>query len=266
MNLFSNLIIALSSYGSAVEFIFKNSMKRYFLWPVVLNILFFTTGFHFLGELSDDVLIWMEAFINFESWEFWGSEFLASTVHLFLWIFLKILIFLVLAFLGGHVVLVLMSPVLAIVSERTERIIEGSDYPFTFKQLLIDIARGIRISIRNFAFEMLFIVLLFGLSFVPLLGFGASPILIIVSAYYYGFSFIDYNLERKRFSLSESVNYMKKNRGIVIGNGLLFALVLAIPFIGIALSSFVAIISAVAATITLHKKNQKERANSSLTA
>ena len=163
-------------------------------------------------------------------------------------------------------VLILMSPILAIVSEKAERVLEGNDYPFTFKQLLIDIVRGIRISIRNFAFEMLFIVLLFGLSFVPLVGLGTSPILVIVSAYYYGFSFIDYNLERKKYSVSDSVNYMKKNRGLVIGNGILFALILAIPIIGIALSSFAAIISAVAATITLHKQNQKERTNSSLTA
>lgn len=266
MNLFSNLIIALSSYGSAIEFIFKNKMKRYFLWPVVLNILFFTTGFHFLGELSDELLISIEHFVDFDSWEFWGSEFLSKTVHFLLWIILKILIFLVLAFLGGHVVLILLSPILAIVSEKTEKVLEGNDYPFTFKQLLVDIARGIRISIRNFVFEMLFIVLLFGLSFVPLLGLGASPILILVSAYYYGFSFIDYNLERKKYSVSDSVNYMKKNRGIVMGNGIVFALVLAIPFVGIALSSFAAIISAVAATITLHKKNQKERTNSGLTA
>lgn len=241
-------------------------MKRYFFWPIVLNILFFTTGYHFLGELSNDLLIWLESFIDLDSWDFWGSEFLSKTVHFFLWIVLKILVFLVLAFLGGHVVLILMAPILAIVSERTERILEGNDYPFTFKQLIIDIVRGVQISIRNFAFEMLFILLLFGLSFIPLLGFGASPILIIVSAYYYGFSFIDYNLERKKFSVSESVDYMKKNRGIVIGNGILFALVLAIPLIGIALSSFAAIISAVAATITLHKKNQKKRTNSSLTA
>ena len=139
--------------------------------------------------------------------------------------------FLILAFLGGHVVLILMSPILAIVSEKTESILEGNEYPFTLKQLLIDIVRGIRISIRNSAFEMLFIVLLFGLSFVPLLGLGTSPILILVSAYYYGFSFIDYNLERKQYTVSESVNYMKKNRGIVMGNGIVFALVLAIPLI-----------------------------------
>ena len=266
MTLLSNITTAISSYGSAIEFVLKNKMKRYFLWPVVLNILFFTTGFHFLGELSDEVLVWTESFIEIDSWEFWGSEFLSQTVHFFLWIILKVLVFLILAFLGGHVVLILMSPILAIVSEKTESILEGNEYPFTLKQLLIDIVRGIRISIRNFAFEMLFIVLLFGLSFVPLLGLGTSPILILVSAYYYGFSFIDYNLERKQYTVSDSVNYMKKNRGIVMGNGIVFALVLAIPLIGIALSSFVAIISAVAATISLHKKNRKEQANSSLTA
>lgn len=266
MNLFSNFIIAISSYGSAIEFIFKNKMKRYFIWPVLFNILFFTTGFHFLSELSDSAIIWIESSIDFESWKFWGSEYISGTVHFLLWIILKLLIFLVLVFLGGHVVLILMSPILAIVSERTERILEGNDYPFTFKQLLIDILRGVRISVRNFGFEILFVLLLFGMSFVPILGLSSSPILILVSAYYYGFSFIDYNLERKKLSVSESVNYMKQNRGIVVGNGILFAMVLTIPFIGIALSSFAAIISAVAATIALHKKNQKERTKSILTA
>lgn len=266
MNLFSNLILSISSYGSAINFIIKHNMKRYFLWPVVLNIIFFTVGFLFLGQFSDELLHWTENFIDIDSWKFWGSEFVSSTVHFFLWFILKILIFLIFTFLGGHVVLIIMSPILAIVSEKTERLLEGTDYPFTIKQLFIDIVRGVRISIRNFVFEMLFILLLVALSFVPLLGLTSSPILIVVSAYYYGFSFIDYNLERKKFTVADSVNYMKKNRGIVVGNGILFALILAIPFIGIALSSFAAIISAVAATINLNKKNQKERTNSVLTA
>jgi len=49
--------------------------------------------------------------------------------------------------------------------------------------------------------------------------------------------------------IKHSVAFVKENKGLAIGNGTIFSLVLMIPFIGVILSGFISIISIVAATI-----------------
>lgn len=254
MTLFKDFTTGISSYGKAIEFIHKNHLKRYFLFPILLSILLFAGGMQLLGSVTDDFIEYVKIFMNIDSWEFWGSEVLANTVLFLIWLILKIFTFFLVAFLGGHLVLILMSPVLAYISEKTEKIITGNDYPFSSRQILLDTIRGMKIAIRNFFYEFVIIVGLLVLSFVPVVGLISSPILFFTACYYYGFSFIDYSLERKKLNTKKRVAFMKDNRGLVIGSGLLFALVLLIPFIGVALSAFTAIISTVAATLALHKK------------
>ena len=45
---------------------------------------------------------------------------------------------------------------------------------------------------------------------------------------------------------------MKQNKGMAIANGMIFSFFLMIPWCGVTLSGFVAIISVVAATIATH--------------
>ena len=65
---------------------------------------------------------------------------------------------------------------------------------------------------------------------------------------------MDYTLERY-FPYKRSVEYVRAHRGIAIGNGIVFMLILLIPIVGILI---VLPLSAVAATITtlreLHTK------------
>ena len=259
MKFFKNLKYGFYSYGTAIKFISKNHMKRYFLFPVLLNIVFYLLGFVAAGELSDHLLNYIESLLQTDSWEFMGSEFLANSIHFILWLVLKLLTFLIIAFLGGHVVLICMSPILGIVSEKTEYILSKKEYPSNFKQIISDTIRGIRIAARNFFLELGVIMLLFILSFIPLVGFLSPFILFLVASYYYGFSFLDYNLERKKYSPRESANYMKQNRGLVVGNGIMYALILMIPILGVTLSAFGSIVSTVAATLSLHKKQVEEQ-------
>ena len=45
---------------------------------------------------------------------------------------------------------------------------------------------------------------------------------------------MDYTLER-HFNVKESISFVKKNRGVAIGNGMIFMAMLWIPVIGIIL-------------------------------
>jgi len=183
--------------------------------------------------------------------EFWGSGLLKTIMDAFVWLTFKIMFFLLFAYLGGYIIIIIMSPVFSYLSERTEKIKTGVDYPFSFVQLLKDVLRGIIIALRNFSIELVLTILMFILSFIPIIGWFAAIILFFISAYFYGFSFMDYALERKKLNLKQSVQFMRENKGIVIANGFVFSLCLIVPFCGVSFSSFAAIISVVAGTLAI---------------
>jgi CysZ protein len=56
--------------------------------------------------------------------------------------------------------------------------------------------------------------------------------LFLLQAYYAGFGNMDYTLER-HLNYEESINFVGKNKGVSIGNGIVFMVCLLIPVIGI---------------------------------
>jgi len=90
--------------------------------------------------------------------------------------------------------------------------------------------------------------LLFG--WIPVIGWAFTLLSFLIQAYYAGFGNIDYTLER-HLSYKESIAFVKQNRGMAIGNGIIFMLFLLIPFIGFI---FVLPLSVTAATTETIKK------------
>ena len=124
-----------------------------------------------------------------------------------------------------------MSPV----SEKIEAYFTGlpvqnkANRSFT-KQLV----RGIRISLRNLFKELLFTIPILLLKFIPVVNIFSTVLLFLLQAYYAGFGNMDYTLER-HFKYKESIAFIKQHKGLVIGNGIGFLLLLLIPVIGVIL-------------------------------
>ena len=94
--------------------------------------------------------------------------------------------------------------------------------------------RGIRINVRNLLKELLITIPILLLKFIPIVNIFSTFALFLVQAYYAGFGNIDYTLER-HFDYKKSVDFVDKNKGFAIGNGIVFMLFLLIPIIGIIL-------------------------------
>jgi len=152
-----------------------------------------------------------------------------------------------------YIFLILGSPVFAYLSEKTEAIIEGKDFPFSFSQLLKDIARGVKLAIRNSIWQTLYAITLLILSLIPVVGWITPVIAFSIECYYYGFSMLDYSCERNKLSPSESIAFIGRHKGLAVGNGMVFYLMHFIPVIGWVLAPAYAVI---AATISLY--HQKE--------
>ena len=118
-----------------------------------------------------------------------------------------------------------------------------------------DIVRGILIAFRNMFIELgyLILILVLGL-FIPIIGgMLGTVILFFIASYFYGFAFVDYVNERRRLTLKQSVQFIRANKGLAIGNGFIFTMAMFIPMCGTTLAGFVAIVSVIAATIAVHE-------------
>ncbi len=154
-----------------------------------------------------------------------------------------------------YLFLILGSPVFAYISERTEAIINGKDYPFDLKQFAKDVIRGIAIAIRNTLWQTVYLISIFILSFVPLIGWATPVLALFVECYYFGFSMLDYSSERRKLSIPQSIDFIGHHKGLAIGNGMVFYLMHTLPIIGWILAPSYAVI---AATLSLHPKKNDE--------
>jgi len=236
--MFKGFETGLKAYGKAFNLIFSKGLGWFLLFPLVLNILLIILGFYGVGTLIDYSKEWMDEALKLEGADFWGVEYLKSIsvfisgiAGVFIGIIFRVIHFFVFALFGGYIIIILMSPVFAVLSEKTEEILTGNKYPFI---------------------ETAYIILFFILGFIPIIGQFAALVLFFISSYFYGFSFIDYTNERRRLSIKQSIQFIRKYRGMAIANGLVFALAMMIPLCGTTIAGFVAIFSVVAATVAMH--------------
>jgi CysZ protein len=103
--------------------------------------------------------------------------------------------------------------------------------------------------------EFIWVIGLWGITFiVPIFIPFTAILLFMVSAYYYGFSMLDYSNERKRLSVKNSIHYIQKHKGLTLGNGVVYQLIISIPFFG---AIFAPITAVVAATISVFEMDEE---------
>lgn len=261
MNFFQGFSKGIKAYGEATRLLFSGRFGYFLLFPVLVIIVLFVAGNYAVsyvgGGLSDTVEQQIMEWVSGISWLSWVS----GTVGFIVRLIVRVMYYILFISFGGYVVMVVMSPVYSWLSERTEAHLSGNEYPFHFGQLIWEIGRGIVISLRCMLFQFILTILLLLLSFIPLVGLVTPVLTFGVSAYFYGFAFMDYAVERKRFRVKESVRYMRHNAGMVVAIGAVFTLALMIPFIRVIVCSFVSLLSVIAGTVvvneSLNKKSEK---------
>ena len=165
-------------------------------------------------------------------------------------IMLRLILFFFYFSLFKFLFLIVGSPVFAYLSEKTSSLIEGKDFPFSLTQLGKDIWRGIRLALRNALWQTVYVFSILLLSLIPLVGWITPLIGLFIECYYYGFSMLDYSLERNKLSPAASIDFIGRHKGLAIGNGLMFYLMHALPLVGWVLAPAYAVI---AATLSLYK-------------
>jgi len=210
---------------------------------------------YYFGQTAGDFIEWMAMKTGLRGWidqfsnSFIGFLFVFGTA--LLWLIMMLLYFSLFKFLF----LIIGSPVFAFLSEKTASIIEGKDFPFSFTQLGKDILRGIKLALRNSVWQTVYVLSILLLSLIPLIGWLTPILAVLVECYYYGFSMLDYSMERQKKPPAESIFYIGNHKGLAIGNGFIFYLMHMLPIIGWILAPSYAV---VAATLSTYPNSSKK--------
>jgi CysZ protein len=214
----------------------------------------FITGMYFFVKSSNGAVGYLNDIIGIDRWLQQQKSPFLSFVFMMGGIMVRLILLLFYFSLFKYLFLIIGSPVFAYLSEKTEAILEGRDYPFNFSQLLKDILRGVKLAVRNGLWQTVYTVSILIVSCIPVVGWVTPVISLLTECYYYGFSMLDYSCERHKLSPSQSIEFISKHKGLAMGNGMVFYLMHAFPVIGWILAPAYAV---VAATLSLYYQ-QKE--------
>ncbi len=241
--MFKNIINAIKAYFGTFKLISKLGLWKYFAIPILISVItgltFVTLVYFFSGNLGAFIArVWV--------WE-WGSETF-TTISTYIGGLLILVLGLI---LYKHIVMALSAPFMSPVSEKVEAHLLGeTNHVHRNTSFAQQLSRGIRINIRNLIRELLFMIPLLILSFIPVVGIIGTILIFLIQAYYIGFGNMDYTMER-HFGYKESIQFVRKHRGTAIGNGIVFVLMLFIPILGFIITLPISVVAASTETVKI---------------
>lgn len=215
---------------------------KYLIWSGLCSLLIAVAIFYVAYLFGDNL---GAGLFSWYKWEV-GSGIIAKIEA---WVG-GLLIGIIALLLYKYIVLIIASPFMSFLSEQLER--SRSNYPqhnsFSWSQAIHDLRRGLALNLRNLIRELVITLLLLFVGLIPLVTVVIPFAIFIVQAYYAGFGNLDYLLERHH-DVKGSINFVRKNKGLAIGNGTVFLLLLMIPVLGWFVAPFFATIASTSAAL-----------------
>ncbi len=247
------------AYSRAIRLVFRYRLYYFFLVPVV-----FIFVIHYFG---------LEIFDNLKSHEIdfiYSADYASlnnNQLQDILYFALNLLGIFIFKNFWSYIVLFGLIPLNTFISMKTDSIITKNKFPFSWKQLIDDIKRSAIIIFRNMVIWIMLVYaiqlcmdILISATEVNYLDYVTIILTQLVGFYFYGYSMVDYTLERFRLSVQESNKFVWKNKYLIMGIGTVYGLVFQIPghVYGYSVGNFVGVIlgpvlGVVAATIAMHQ-------------
>lgn len=234
--------ISIRAYADAHFFIIRHRLWRYVILPGILNLVLFISTLYLAWVYSGELTGWLLEDIQFVR-NLIPAEMDGPVEFLILW---GIRIFMIMMYLSiyKYIILILMAPVLSMLGDKSYTLLTGKKPHSDFKSFLFNVFRGLSITVRNLMLEIFFSALLFFIGFIPIVNLAVPLLMFFMQAYFYGFSMLDYANERNNLSVRASINYIRNNKGLAIGNGMGFFFLFSLPFIGWMLAPAYGVIAA----------------------
>lgn len=207
------IVIAIESYFRAHQFISKHRLWKWIVLPGILYMLLFCVGMYFFFMSSNGAVSYLSDLIGIDRWLQQKKSGLLSFIFVMGGIMVRLILVFFYFSLFKFIFLIIGSPLFTYLSEKTETILEGKEYPFSYIQLLRDMARGVKLALRNTVWQTVYMVFVLVLSFIPLVGWITPIIALFMECYYYGFSMI--SIKRHRRTRRGQVSNRQHHFGLV---------------------------------------------------
>ncbi len=158
-------------------------------------------------------------------------------------------------------ILTLLSPFNTILSERVDTDLTGRSYPFDIFQVLSDLMRMIFVVGLAVTLELITLGVYWIISWIFNLGAIDQVMYFIIAAFYFGFSFYDYSLERYHQGVFTSLGFGFSKMLLLILSGSFFLLIYNIPYIGVV---FAPVLTVIISTIVYVNATNKVSNSSSI--
>lgn len=246
--------------------LFEKGLWHFLIYPLLLWLLLWIGSIYGVFTLAEFISVKLNNSINFESigddikWLAFIKPKLAGIFGFIVRWTIKLMFWFIGSVFTKYILLILLSPIFSLLSELADEKLTGSKFPFNIIQLLKDVLRGTIVNIRNMLLEL---IIGFGLwlvtFFFPPLFFVTFPLGLIIGWYFIGFSLLDYSCERHKYNVSQSIRFIKENKGYAIGIGSVYAMFMALPtfagdVIGIMIGPTIAVIGATISFLQIKEK------------
>lgn len=212
-----------------------------FFIPAFVLTAFYWYSQNYLDKVNEKV--------SYVSYFPWIGEYLDSFVGgafgVFEWILMQIYIF---------VVLTVLSPVNTLLSEKLDNRLTGFDIRFDVMRFINDFFRMVFVVFLAITMELFFMAFYWVFSWIFGLGFIDEVMYFLMSAFFFGFSFYDYSLERYGVGVFGTIGYGFRNMWTMILTGSIFLLIYQIPYVGIPLAPGIAVMIATIVYLYREKK------------
>lgn len=233
---------SLRTYRQALELLTKPRYAWFFIFPFALMALIFVVGNSVASALTNQIMALAEQILPHDSAE---ASWISSIAYWMIWVVIRLLIYLLLVFTGGSVVVILLTPVLAwLASAIIARHPNAPPQP----GFLPSLWRSLRVNISVLSVQIITSLVLLILGMIPVVGIAAPFLLVAANAFFYGIGFLDYGIENLDWKSTKE--FYRKNWMLAFGIGLPYAMWLAIPLIGPLTAGFASIVSTAAGTLS----------------
>ncbi len=210
---------------NSFSFVSQNkSLIKYYIAPFLLNIIILSGIFYFSYNSLNP---WLQGFLSGDAWYI---NFLSLILSPVLFVILLIATILFYSIAGT----IIASPFLDFLSSKTEAIYSGvsPESDLSFVESIKDIIRTTKNAVK-LIFLLLFLNILFlFLNFFPGGSFIYAFLNFFFTAFFYGFQFFDYPLEKRFYSFREKLRICWRFKKTLAGNGAAFFLISFIPLAG----------------------------------
>ncbi|MDH4474611.1 MAG: EI24 domain-containing protein [Fluviicola sp.] len=238
-------------YGikATVETLAKGKLWVYFVPGLAVGLMFFSM-LSVTGTI-EGTMSWTK--------NIWGLGAIIG----WLFDFIEIMLFWIIQF----VVLTLLSPFNSFLSEKFDSEISGREFKTSFIQILNDLLRAIFVAFIAIVLEITCLLGWFMLSFILPGSDYLDPIMyFLIGAFFFGFAFYDYSLERHGVSTLGSIGFSFSKMSYMLVTGSIFQLIFMIPYIGLFIAPVLATFISTGAYVKLtHHPKAPEPAPSAST-